>query len=50
MSAISTPEALAQLAEPQAGTVWSVLVDRFGTEVWRLMASRMRDVHEAEDA
>lgn len=50
MSAIPTPEALAQLAGPQAGTVWSVLVERFGTEVWRLMASRMRDVHEAEDA
>lgn len=50
MSAIPTPEALAQLAGPQAGAVWSVLVERFGTEVWRLMASRMHDVHEAEDA
>ncbi|HEX3134403.1 MAG TPA: sigma-70 family RNA polymerase sigma factor, partial [Planctomycetota bacterium] len=50
MSVISTPEALAQLAGPQAGTVWSVLVERFGVEVWRLMASRMRDLHEAENA
>lgn len=50
MSSLSTPEALAQLAGPQAGTVWSVLVERFGMEVWRLMASRLRDVHEAEDA
>lgn len=50
MTVIATPDALAALSGPQAGPAWSALVDRHGLEVWRLIASRVRDVHEAEDA
>lgn len=50
MTEISTPDALAQLAGPHAGEAWAVLAERFGVGVWRLIASRLRDNNEAEDA
>lgn len=50
MTAPSTASALAGLSGPEATTAWATLVERHGPDLWRLIASRSRDTHEAEDA
>lgn len=49
MSALPTIDALRSLGGPQAQAGWQVLVERHGPDVWRLILSRSRDAHEAED-
>lgn len=48
--ATATASALAGLSGPEAATAWATLVERHGPDLWRLIASRSRDTHEAEDA
>ncbi len=49
MSALATIDALRSLGGPQAQAGWQTLVERHGPDVWRLILSRSRDAHEAED-
>lgn len=49
MSTLSTSEALRSLGSPDAQAGWQTLVERHGPDVWRLILSRSRDPHEAED-
>lgn len=48
--ATSTAAALAGLAGPDAAACWATLVERHGPDCWRIIASRSRDGHDAEDA
>lgn len=50
MTEPTTAEALAGLSGPASATLWSVLVDRHAADAWRLIASRLHDPHQAEDA
>jgi RNA polymerase sigma factor (sigma-70 family) len=47
---LSTADALVALTGTDAGSAWTTLVERHGAEVWRLIASRVRHLQEAEDA
>lgn len=49
MSQLTTVEALQSLLGDQAQAGWQTLVERHGADVWRLILSRSRDAHEAED-
>jgi RNA polymerase sigma-70 factor (ECF subfamily) len=49
MSQLTTVAALQSLAGDQAQAGWQTLVERHGADVWRLILSRSRDAHEAED-
>jgi RNA polymerase sigma factor (sigma-70 family) len=46
----STASALTGLSGPGADVLWTTLVERHGPDVWRLIASRSRSTHDAEDA
>jgi RNA polymerase sigma factor (sigma-70 family) len=50
VSQSSTASALSGLSGPEAAACWTVLVERHGPDLWRLIASRSRDTHDAEDA
>jgi RNA polymerase sigma factor (sigma-70 family) len=50
MSQITTAAALTGLASGDAQASWTILVERHGGDVWRLVSSRLRDAHETEDA
>lgn len=50
MAPASTASALAGLTGPGADVLWTTLVERHGPDVWRLIASRSRSTHDAEDA
>jgi RNA polymerase sigma factor (sigma-70 family) len=50
MVPVSTANALAGLSGPGADVLWTTLVERHGPDVWRLIASRSRSTHDAEDA
>ena len=45
-----TVTALQALAGPDADAAWGSLVEAHGRDVWRMILSRSRDAHEAEDA
>jgi RNA polymerase sigma-70 factor, ECF subfamily len=48
--ASSTAELITSLTTPGAERAWSILAERHGQDVWRLIASRLGDVHAVEDA
>ncbi len=50
MAHVSTASALAGLSGPGADVLWTTLVERHGPDVWRVIASRSRSTHDAEDA
>ena len=50
MSPQTTASALAGLSGPEAAAAWATLVERHGPDLWRLISSRSRDTHDAEDA
>lgn len=45
-----TADLIRALAAPGADAAWSALAQRHGADVWRLVNSRLRDAHAAEDA
>lgn len=49
-SSVAALHALAGPDGPQRQLGWRVLAERHGPDVWRLIASRLRQAHEAEDA
>ncbi len=50
MRHLTTTAALLGLNGSQAHLAWAVLVDRHGADIFRMICSRIRDKHNAEDA